>query len=159
MGTRKVIEELENRYAEMQKEIGVKTSLDELDEVFFIRDMVQQNRFVSTSLSRMVCARIRDTFTQWIGQLHSWLVPNPQNLLSVGENGLFDEEEKNDIMQLINTYMAFITENVVIGLSKDKEKEREFIDNALVLWNANKDKLIHYTTKVHEHWKAHAPQE
>lgn len=149
----KLIEEFKEAFNQMSERLGVKSSLDELDEVFYLSDMVLRERFISSKLSRVICARIRDTFNSWIGHLHSLLVPIPSSMIGVSESKVFNEEEKKRIVRTIETLMAFTSENNLIGLTKDKEKEAEYIDNSLIIWGENKEFLIFCAKKIHDYWK------
>lgn len=147
-----LLKEFEESFNSMKKEMGFKSKLEELEEVFFLKDFILQAGFVSPKLSRMICGRIRDTFGLWIQKMHSWLMPNPSSMPGMTESKSFSDKDKEDINNLMNEFSAFISENIVIGLEKDKKKEAEYIDRAMGLWNKRKDKLLHYTKKANEHW-------
>ena len=148
-----LLNKFESSFAEMKKELGFKASLEELDEVFYFRDLILQAKFVSGKLSRMLCGRIRDSFDIWIRQMHEWLMPNPSSMIGVSESQAFSDEEKEKINMMMRKFMTLTSENIVIGLKKDKKREAEYIDEALGLWNDNKSSLISYTEKVNKHWK------
>jgi hypothetical protein len=136
----------------MKKELNFKATLDELDDIFFIEDYILRVGFISKSLSRIICGAIADTFNLWVGQLHSWIMPNTSSIIGISESDIFDEKEKKDMQHIMKVFRAFISENVVIGLTKDKEREGKYIDNALLLWNENKSTLITYAKKVNDYW-------
>jgi hypothetical protein len=101
----------------------------------------------------MICRRMRDTFNLWTGQLHAWVMPNPQSMISFSESKIFDEEDKEEIISTMKKFMAFISQNVVIGLTKDRKRESGYIEEGMRLWNESQDTLVKFTKKVEAHWK------
>ncbi|MBN2368485.1 hypothetical protein JXC34_05695 [Candidatus Woesearchaeota archaeon] len=138
----------------MKKDLGFNSTLEELDEVFYFTDYILQVKFISPKLSRMLCGRIRDTFNLWITQLHAWLVPNPYSMIGLSESQAFNDKEKEEITKIMAKFMAFTSQNILIGLTKDKMKEAEYFDNAMTLWNDSKPIFIKYSKKVNEYWKS-----
>lgn len=153
MENNKLLQYFESSFNEMKKELEFKSDFESLDEVFYFRDFILQAGFISPKLSRMLCGRIRDTFNLWISQMHAWLVPNPYSMIGISESQTFTDKEKEEITEIMKKFMAFTSENVLIGLTKDKKKEAEFFDNALTIWNDNKNSLISYAKKVNDYWK------
>ncbi|MBD3310013.1 hypothetical protein GF351_02230 [Candidatus Woesearchaeota archaeon] len=156
MQNKQLLEEFEASFNDLKKELGFSSSLEELDEIFFFKDMIMQAGFSSPQLSRMLCGRIRDTYHAWISQLHSWLMPNPSSMIGISESQAFSEEEKAEITNLMKRLMAFVSQNVLIGLTKDREKEARYMDDAVRLWNDNKQTLITYAYKVNDYWNQQA---
>jgi len=150
--TKELLIEFKEAFDAMQKELGFNVTFTELDEIFFIQDMALQAGYVSPQLSRMMCNRIRETYLSWISQLHSWLVPNPSNMIHVSESNIFSEEERHEITSLIQKFGAFTSGNIIYGLTKDTKKESAYIDRSVELWNNNVELLVKYTTKVHDYW-------
>lgn len=149
----KLIQRFETDFEQMKQDLKLESTLDELDSVFFLNDFVLKNGFVSPKLSRMVCSRIAETFSSWSGYLHSIICPAPQNLINVTESQMFDEKEKNQIIGIINNFMAYISTNTLAGLSKDKDMEKRFIDGSLKLWNEIiNERLIDILNKVNNGW-------
>ncbi|MBU5688602.1 MAG: hypothetical protein KQA41_00020 [Candidatus Aenigmarchaeota archaeon] len=143
--------ELEKSFMEWKKESGFKASFDELDEIFFIRDYIQHAGFVSDKINRMICGRIRDTFSAWVNQISLWLFPS-QTLISFSESKVFDEKDREELNSILSEFMYIISLNTEIGLTKDKKKEGEFVDKSLEVWKKNLPLLIRFTSKVREFW-------
>lgn len=150
----KLLQQFEIEFKSMQKSLGFKSDLEQLDEVFYLNDFILQVGFISPKLSRMICGRIRDTFDSWIDQLHAWLIPNPSSMIGISESQTFNDKEKEEITNIMKRFMAFTSENILVGLTKDKKKEAAYIDNALLLWNENKSTLITYAKKVNNYWNS-----
>ncbi len=155
MNKKEILEELEEKFKIMKKELGFKTSLDELDEAFFIRDALLGARFVSEKLSRQVCSRIIDTYMVWTNYLHSLIMPNPGHMLNMNESKMFNEEEKRALLVLISKSMELTSRNNLIGLTKDRKEEAKFIDGALNFWiKSFKPEMIRVITKINNNWKS-----
>ncbi|MBN2880660.1 hypothetical protein JXM83_01285 [Candidatus Woesearchaeota archaeon] len=146
-----ILEELHLKFEQVKKELKFNSDFEELDEIFYFKDMILQLNFVSPKLSRMLCSRIRDTFYSWVGSLQDILLPN--NTLSYNESQIFTEKEKEIMTKYIDKLMAHITKNTVIGLTKNKEQEGKYIDDSVVLWNEIKPYLIEYSSKKQEYWE------
>ena len=156
--TADLLKELDEAFAAMKKSLGFASSLDELDQVFFIRDFIMKESFVSHKLSRMVCVRIVETYMSWAGYLQSIVVPNPGSMINVTEHNFFDESEKEKFLPIINRIMALISSNTLNGLTRDRKSEAAFIDSSLALWKELSPKLQEIIGKVNNGWRAHAQQ-
>ena len=151
-----LLTEFEQKFAILKKELKFKTSLEEIDEIFFIRDFISDKGYVSTSLSRQICWRIVDLFTMWYGYLHNIIVPNPGSMVSITESSQFNEQEKAEIMDIMNQFMKITSTNMFVGLTRDKRAEARFIDGAVETWNTLKPKLMNISTRVNTLWKEKA---
>ncbi len=155
MSNKEILDELEEKFKIMKKELGFKASLDELDEAFFIRDALLAAHFASEKLSRQICSRIIETYMVWTNYLHSLIMPNPGHMLNMNESKMFNEEEKRALLRLISQTMELTSRNNLIGLTKDKKEEAKFIDSALNFWvKSFKPEMIKVVTKINENWKS-----
>ena len=145
--------EFEEKFAAIKAELKFKSSLEELEKIFFLKDFIAERKYVSENLSRQLCARIVDLFNSWYGYLHGIMLPNPQSMINVTESQMFNEKEKKEIMRLMNKIIGFTSTNTLNGLLKDKAAEAKFIDDAMVLWNEIIPKLVELMTKVNKNWK------
>ena len=153
------MKELDTKFNEMKKELGFNVTLDELDDVFFIRDFVQQAKFVSNKPSRAVCARMIDTFQSWTPVLQNILMPNPGSLVTMTEGKPFEEEDKKNASKLLCQIMEMTRRHNLIGLTKDKKEEGKFIDEAYKFWNETSSKqLVPILKKLNETWKKEAKE-
>lgn len=148
-----LIRKFEEEFGKIKKEHGFKAALEELDKIFFLRDFISKEGFVSEKLSRQVCGRMVDTFGLWYNYLHTIVMPNPSSMLNMTENQAFSDEEKQEILVLMNRIMAQISENTLNGLTKDKKSEAEFIDSSVEFWNnALNPKLKEIIKKIKSDW-------
>jgi hypothetical protein len=124
----------EREFEKVRKDLKIKASLDELDSIFFVRDYVLKEGFVSPMLSRQICRRISDTFMGWVNYLHGLIAPNPNHMINMNESTAFNEKEKEELAKLISKTMILISANTLAGLSKNKADEAKFIDDSVDFW-------------------------
>ncbi|MFW5991396.1 MAG: hypothetical protein ACOCZ6_00705 [Nanoarchaeota archaeon] len=152
-----LLKEFENKFNEFKKEMKFKASLEELDSIFNVKDGVLNTGYVSEQLGRQISWRIVETLNGWANYLHNLVMPMPHNMVSNTESQLFNDSEKEDLMQLMNTIMAHNSTNSLIGLKKDMKMQAEFIDNSVNLWKETvQPKLISTIEKVNNYWKSKA---
>lgn len=151
--SKEILHELEIEFAKIKKDLGFKTTLDQLDSVFFIRDEILNEGFVSNFLSRQICSRITNTYMNWNNYLHGLVFVNPGNMMLMTEARMFNDVDKKRMSSLISETMGLVSNNTLIGITKDKKKEAEFIDNALGFWNTKfKPEIEKVMKKVHDGW-------
>ena len=149
-----LLKQLKTEFDIMKKELGFKSSFKDIDEIFFFKDMVLKEGFVSQHLSRMMCRRIVDTYGSWLNYLHGIVVPNPNYMIALSESQAFSDEEKNELISLMNKIMALISINQYVGITKNKKKESEFIDESVKFWKKTmKLELKKITKKINDMWK------
>ena len=154
MENEKLLQELNVNFQKMKSDLGFKSSFEEIDKVFFIRDHILGEKFVSGTLSRQICSRIAALYSNWNGYLHSLLMPNPQNILNFNESKHFNHEERKEISNLISVGMELMSRNSLIGLTKNKREEGKFIDDAVKIWNKKFEKeLAKIMQKVNSAWR------
>ena len=147
------MKELKEKFEKARKELGFSVSFEDLEGVFFIKDAVLNTGFVSDGFERQLTARIVDTFMNWNNYLHSILMPNPQSMINMHESKMFSDGNRKEIIGLITKSMGIISLNTLNGLTKDKKKQAEFIDNSYNFWNESfKPKLTEIMEKVNQDW-------
>jgi len=154
MNNKEILNELEKKFEELKKELGFKSELQDIDEIFYIKDAILKDGFVSENIDRQICSRIIETYMGWTNYLHSLIVPNPQNILNISESRIFNSEEKKEINNMMKKAMEIISKNNWIGLTKNKQEEARFIDEAVNNWKNNFGiKLIKILEKVKGEWE------
>lgn len=149
-----LIKKLKEEFKKTKEELGFQSTYEEINKIFFIEDDVLGKKLVSNQYSRQLCHRIIDTFSSWNGYLHGIVLPNPANMISQTESGLFDEEEKNKLMKLMNQIMFQVSKNTMVGLTKIKQDESELIDSSVKLWNEELNpELQKVMKKIKEYWE------
>jgi uncharacterized protein YggL (DUF469 family) len=130
----KTIEELEKKFIELKKRLKLKTTLEELDELFFIKDFVFARGFVSENLARQISARIVETYASWNTYLHNLMMPNAQSMINAAEAKMFSDAERKQMWEMIKGSMELISLNTLKSLQKDQKLELSFIDQSVDYW-------------------------
>ena len=155
MDKKEILKELEKKFSEVRKEIGFEPTFEEIEKEFEITDAVLSSGFVSENFSRQLCSRIVEFYRDWHGYLNNVLMPNPSFFAGQTESKLFNnDEDRKKVWKLIGISMRFSSWHSLVGLTQDKKKEREFINESYTLWiNDFKPGLIYMINKVHDGWK------
>lgn len=148
-----LIIKLKDAFEKWKNEKKFKSSFEDLDEVFFITDYVLASGFISPKINRMICGRLKDTLNGWVQQIHYWIIPAPYSIISTSESHLFDEKEKEELKLVLKDFMSIVSLNVEVGLTKDAQKEAEYVDNALGMWRKHLPSLIKFSKKVRVSWQ------
>lgn len=129
-----LLRELEEKFQEIRKDLNLKSTFEDLDSAFFIKDAILYADFVSENFSRQICSRIMDTYIGWTNYLHNLVIPNPGNILQLTESQFFNEEDKQEILNLMTKINALISKNLLNGLTKNKFEEAKFVDASFNFW-------------------------
>ena len=149
--------EFNKRFEDLKKELGFKASLKEIDEIFNVKDYILKEDYIPNNLSRSICRRISDLFVNWSNYLHNLVIPNPNYMLSITESEFFTDIEKEEFIKIMSELMEISSRNSLIGLTKDKKEEGEFIDFSVDYWNKKLNtKLKDLMLKVNKSWKEKA---
>jgi len=122
-----LLNELETKFKEIKEELGFKSTLEEINEIFFIQDHIIEKGYVSEQFSRQLCSRIVDLYVGWCGYLHNLVMPNPSSMIGISESQYFDDDKKQEITNTLTRIMALTSKNILIGVTKDKSEEAKFI--------------------------------
>lgn len=148
-----LMKELREAFEKAKTEIGFVSSFEEIDEIFFIKDRILSDGFVSENFPRQMCHRISDALGWWVGYLHSLLMPNPQSLTNLTEAKIFNEEERKKMKDLIKGAMALESLNILAEIEKDLTKNKEFIDGAVKFWKEKfKPGIAYVVRKINRGW-------
>jgi len=149
-----ILEELSNQFDKAKKELGFKSSFEEINEIFFIEDCVLKQGYVSNQFSRQLCGRIVEMYNSWLGYLHGLIMPVPGNLIIMMESNVLTDNEKREINKIIKKIVSLTSTNTLLGLTKNKKEEAKFIDNSVETWNKElKPKITLIAEKINSEWK------
>ena len=154
----KLMKELEEEFRSIKKELGFKSGLEEIDKIFFIRDLVLEKGFVSKDFSNQMRMRIFDVFVFWDNYLHNLIMPNPQNLFNMHEAKVFDESGKKDIIKMMSRVAHLVARNTFLRLSRNNKEESRLIDDSVRFWKQTYLPFyIKIVKKIEGHWKEEKP--
>jgi hypothetical protein len=153
MPDKELMNEFEQEFEKIKKELGFKPTLEEMDRIFFLKDFISKEGYVSNKLSRQLCGRMVDLFGAWYNYLHTIVMPNPASMLNMTESQAFSDDEKQEMLVLMAKCMAQVSKNTMNGLTKDKKDEAEFIDSSAGFWKKELNpKLREIIKKVKANW-------
>ncbi|MBR9705451.1 hypothetical protein GOV14_00285 [Candidatus Pacearchaeota archaeon] len=153
MDKEKLILELEQKFDETKKDLGFKATFKELDSIFFITDFILEVGFVSDRFSRQLSHRIGNTYVSWLGTMQDIVSPNPHNPVLLAEVKNCDDQDRKDAHDLIKVIMKSLRQNALIGVTKNKKEEKEFIDDSVNNWNkVMKPKITKLYRKFVKNW-------
>ena len=147
-----LLKEFEKEFEKTKKELKFKASLKGLDDIFFLKDFITKEGYVSDRLSRQVARRIVELYVSWAQYLHGIIIVNPGSLTNVVESQAFSEEEKGEMNKLFDKIMIISTEHNIVGLTKDRKREAAFFDDAVSLWKESSPQLTKVMKKVSQRW-------
>lgn len=148
-----IISRLEKDFESLKKDMKIKSSFDDLERIFFLKDYIQKEGYVSTRLSRAISRRIVDLYMSWAGYLHGLIIPNPNSMITVTEHNMFEDKEKEEILRLMNRILAHCSKNSLNGLTQDLKEEAKFIDDSVALWDGEVNpKMVELIRKVNKGW-------
>lgn len=154
MSNAELLKELKENFEKMKSELGFESSFEDVDRIFFIQDHILSEGFVSKTLERQICSRITDLYMAWNNYLHSLIMPNPQNMLNMGESNIFDADEKREITELMKKAMELSSRNSLIGLTRDAKEIGKFVDDAVNFWDdIFSVKMRDIMKKINKEWK------
>jgi hypothetical protein len=149
-----ILKELDIEFSKTREEFGFTSGLDELDEHFFIRDLVLEKGFVSGDFSNQLRIRIIDVLISWDNYLHGLVMPNPQNLFNLNEAKAFNENDKQEIVKVMSRVAHFVSRNGLVRLTRDKKEEAKIIDDSLKFWvEIYRPFFTKIMRKIENHWQ------
>ncbi len=152
MKNEELISQLKKEFAVLKKELGIKASFKELDDVFFFRDFILEKGFIGQKLHRDLSYRISSLFHNWCGVFQNWLIPNNGSYVSMVESNCFDEADKEKIQKILYDFMALTSKNSLEGFTGDKKSQGEYFDKSLLVWEQNKTYLTEFLRKANNKW-------
>ena len=149
-----LLDELKERFDKTKKELRFKSIFEDIDEIFFIKDLVLEKGFISEDFSNQLRGRMAEVFIFWDNYLHNLVMPNPQNLFIIHESKVFNEVEKKDIMKMMSRISFVISKNTVLRLSRNKKEEGKIIDEFVGFWkNSYQPFYLKIMEKIRDRWK------
>lgn len=146
-----ILENLDQEFEKYKKERNLNISLDDIDNIFFLRDFIQKEGYVSTKIGRTICYRITETYYSWIGYIHRLIIPNPNSIIETKESKVIENKEK--LLEIINKMTELSSRNTLIGIKKDTVAEAQFIEDAVSLWKTVSPELIQILEQINAMWK------
>ena len=132
---KKLEKELEEEFKKFQKELGFKTTFEELEEEFSIKDHIYDVGYIRENFAMQMSMNIVDFFRNWMGYLNGLLMPNASFIPNQNEAKLFSsEKDKKEIWEILKIMMIYSNMYSLMFLKKDKKMQADFIDGAYKDW-------------------------
>jgi len=148
-----LLKDFEKQFTLMKKNLNFKTTLNELDDAFFIRDVVQRIGYIGSDFPKFVNARIIDGLMGWSDYFHGFVVPNPNHMVSITQNEILTEEQKQELTTIMSKIMPFVSRNLLAFLNKNEKDQALLIDDAFLLWEKTlAPKINEVATHVQKFW-------
>ncbi len=148
-----IIIEFETKFSLLKKEIGFKTNLEDLDEIFLLKDSIMDEGYIPNDLFSLLSRRVVDFYSNLVNQLHSIILPNPNSMISITQNSMFTEDEREEMIQLMNKILALTSQSPVITITQNKKDKAKFVDGSFKLWDKNlKEKMKNISVKINKEW-------
>lgn len=161
MNKQEILKELREQFDLTKKKIGFKATFEEINDIFYIEDMVLAYGFVSNQFSRQMINRIIDTFHSWMGEIYSWIYPGQMDVVHLHETKDLSKEEKKELSLMIDRIMYLVRKNKRIAFKGlIPEEEGEFVDE-LVEFDKEyfKPFMLKYHEKFEKSWKEELTKE
>ena len=152
-----LLEDLKRKFDALKEELKFKASYEEVNDFCFIEDYIFGARFVSEKFSRQLINRMVESLYAWVGIMHSWLMPSPQDMIFMSEANKLDEEDKKEVTEMISKVMYFVRKNKRIGFERNRIDEGKFIDELVSFEKKDFSKfMIKFHKKFEDAWKESA---
>jgi len=145
--------ELDEKFSETKEKLGFKASLDDIDGVYFVRDMILDCGYVSDDFARQMCGRMVSTYYSWVGQFQAWLTPGMGSVINHNEVKSLDEADIESVKALTHRAMYFFRADKVTGVNHDWKKMGELVDEMVDGQKDFFEKLAVLLDKVAIGWK------
>jgi hypothetical protein len=153
---KEIIKEFETKFKESKKKYKIKSSFQELDDIFLLKDFIEKEGYVSTEVLWQIRDRIMNLFSNWASYLHGIIIPNPSSMLNITESAIFSDKEKEEINKIMSKMLTLTSKNSIINLTKNKKEEAKLIDESKEYWIEITPKLKEIMIKIHDNWKEKA---
>lgn len=148
-----LLRELQQKFDQMKKESGFKSTFKQIEQACFLQDMVLSTGYVSEQFSRSVLNRFVDMYYSWVPVIHSWIMPPQYDLIYLNENKQINEKEREELKDIVKVLMYFVRKNKRIAYD-DKKSEGEFLDELVDYHKSTFKKFIfNYNKKFEKYWE------
>jgi len=155
MDKKEILQELKKQFDLTKKQIGFKSNFKEINEMSYIEDMALSENFISNQFSRQMINRMVETFHSWINNLYAWVYPAPMDIVHMNESKRLSEEERKEILFMIDRIMYLVRKNKRIAFEGlIKKEEADFIDE-LVEFDKKyfNSFMLKYNKKFEDLWR------
>jgi hypothetical protein len=155
-----IVQELESRYQEIARVHGLKTTLEEYENIYGLKDAIQKEGYVPLSLEIFIAGRITDIYYAWYNSMHSLIMPQPGSIYQMEESSFITEELREKIRKELRKIMSISRKAGKAYILKDSSLACNAVDEYTSLWKSStRELLIEITTLLSERWDEEEKEE
>lgn len=143
----KQLQKLQQTYSELPEII----LLDKETECI---DLLTERKAEASLPLTIIRRRFVDVVGGWISYLHSFLLPNQQSMILVHEAENFSEEEKAEILMILNQLMFISRVSAKLELERSPAADAHFLGEYFPKWLEIKAKILAITKKNVAIWQS-----
>lgn len=145
-------QQIVTEYEPLAKNYGL-PDFEKLNSEFEIYNSFMQVETKPEFLLRNIRRRMVDRFYTWINYLHNFIYANQQSLILMNEFQQFSEEEKQEIIMIVNKIMFINRLSLKLEVTQEESEDAHFIKKYFEEWKKIKQQLEKITSKNIEGWQ------
>ena len=145
-------QEITAEYNLLKEKYGL-PDFDKLNDEFEIYNNFIGATDIPEFLLRNIRRRMVEKFYSWINYLHNFIFANQQSLILMNEYQQFSDEEREEIIMIINKIMFINRLSVKLEVHHKEEEDALFIKKYFDEWPMLKEQLMQITSKNIEGWQ------
>ena len=146
-------QEIKLAYEQLQKKHQTLPSFTDMDNEIEFVDFLSQRDSIPIHLESNLRRRLVDVVGSWINYLHNFVMPNQQSMILVHEAENVSEEERDDILMLINQLMFMNRQSAQLELKRSQEEDIKFIVTTYNKWLTMKETMLKITNNNVKIWE------
>ncbi|MCF7866123.1 hypothetical protein K9L67_00330 [Candidatus Woesearchaeota archaeon] len=127
-------------------------NLSELDKEFFVEYTMGNWRTIPENTLIFTMNLIMDYYIGWINFCHTLINGNPQSMILMREAEFFSNEEKKEIIKVMQNLTIISRKQTIINLKNEEKETAQFIKEIFESWKNIKPKLLKYADHSHKKW-------
>lgn len=140
-------------YAALKAHAPSLPSLEEMDGEFDLLEYIGREHLFPRNAIRYCRWAMMQALGSWMGYLHGFVIPNPQNAPSMEEYNFLDDNERQKVIDILNWHMYRTRELNMLQLNEDDKKTAAFIIGVFKEWQKHKIFLQAVLEKTTKAWK------
>jgi hypothetical protein len=155
-----LLKELDIEYKKLIEQNGLKTSKEDYEKIYGLKDAISKEGFIPSSLSFYLAQRASEFLFAWYNYMHTLIMPQPGSILQMEESSFISEEVKKSISNEMRKILVVVRKTNLAFSLKDEELAIKSIDNATILWNTTTKITVSELLKIiSESWELDEKEE
>jgi hypothetical protein len=128
-------------------------ALDDFNGEFDVFEHIGRDKLFPQSVLRYCRWAMLQSTGSWMMYLHGFILPNPQQAPSMEEYNFVSDDERNQIIKIINWHMYRTRDANLLQLNEDDKQTAVFVTEFFHEWIAHKQKVQQILEKSKVEWK------